>query len=210
MIKIVIADDHQMFADGLRSILETEADMQVVGTAQNGRKLLQLLDAIDTDVVIMDVSMPDMDGIDATRELAKTHPEVSVLGLSMHTDRHFISSMLRAGALGYVLKNTGKQELVLGIRKVYEGETYLSEEVSKTLLDGFMRKRDEQPSERMSAREREVLEKIAEGLTTQEIADKLFISKNTVETHRKNLLFKFSAKNTAELVNITFRKGLIK
>lgn len=210
MIRIAIADDHQMFIDGLRSLLEDIDDIRVVGEACNGQQAVDLCSRQAVDIVIMDINMPEMDGVQATRELLKKHPSVKILGLSMFNDREYISDILKAGARGYILKNTGKETLITAIHTLQSGGDYLGEEVSKTLLNSFMKN----PSvgeaiEKLSDREKEVLECIATGLTTHEIADQLFISKNTVETHRKNLLYKLRARNTAELVNNAYRQRLI-
>jgi DNA-binding NarL/FixJ family response regulator len=210
MIRILIADDHQMFIDGLRSLLEGSDDIAVVGEASNGLKVVEICDRQEVDIVIMDINMPEMDGIQATRELLKRHPSIKVLGLSMYNDREYISDILKAGACGYILKNTGKETLLNAIRTVQSGGNYLGEEVSKTLLNSFMKNPSTGESiEKLSDREKEVLACIATGLTTHEIADQLFISKNTVETHRKNLLYKLKARNTAELVNNAYRQRLI-
>ncbi len=210
MIRVLIADDHQMFVDGLKSLLVEEKEMHVVGEAKNGYEVLEICDQEPVDIVIMDINMPLMDGIQTSRKLSKKHPSVKILGLSMYNDRDYISDILKAGALGYVLKNTGKESLLTAIATLQSGSSYLSEEVSKTLLSGFMKNHSaEQMIEKLSDREREVLDCIASGLTTYEIADKLFISKNTVETHRKNLLYKLKARNTAELVNNAYKQRLI-
>lgn len=210
MVKILIADDHQMFIDGLRSLLEGAQDITVVGEAANGQEVLDLCDEKEVDIVIMDINMPVMDGIQATRELLKKNPAIKILALSMYNDREYIADILKAGAQGYILKNTGKETLLKAIRTIESGESYLGEEVSKTLLNSFIRNpRQPQPIERLSGREMEVLECIASGHTTQEIAGQLFISKNTVETHRKNLLYKLKARNTAELVNNAYKQKLI-
>lgn len=211
MIKLVIADDHQMFVDGLKSLLEDEKDFHVVGEAKNGHEVLEICDREPVDIVILDINMPDMDGIQTSRELSKRHPSVKILGLSMYNDRDYISDILKAGALGYVLKNTGKDSLLSAIYTLHGGSTYLSEEVSKTLLSSFMKTVQEHHTteEKLSDREKEVLECIASGFTTHEIGEKLFISKNTVETHRKNLLYKLKARNTAELVNKAYKQRLI-
>ncbi|MEJ1240234.1 response regulator transcription factor [Chryseolinea sp. T2] len=210
MTRLLLADDHQLFVDGLKSLLVDEDDLCVVGEASNGHEVLEFCDREPVDIVIMDINMPVMDGIQASRELSKKHPSVKVLGLSMYNDRDFISDVLKAGALGYVLKNTGKESLLKAIATLRSGESYLSDEVSKTLLSGFIRHMPyEQAAEKLSDRESEVLECIASGLTTHEIADKLFISKNTVETHRKNLLYKLRARNTAELITNAYKQRLI-
>jgi len=210
MINILIADDHQMFIDGLRSLLEDSQDIRVVGEARNGTEVLARCGEQAVDIVIMDINMPEMDGIQATRELLRKHPAMKILGLSMYNDREYISDILKAGAMGYILKNTGKQTLLSAIHTLQSGSNYLGEEVSKTLLNSFMK--NPQVShmiEKLSGREKEVLECIATGRTTHEIAEQLFISKNTVETHRKNLLYKLKARNTAELVNNAYKQRLI-
>ncbi|TRX48618.1 response regulator transcription factor [Fulvivirga sp. M361] len=210
MIKVLIADDHQMFIDGLKSMLEEIDDVEVIGEATNGKEIVEMCKDTQADVVIMDVSMPEMDGIEATREILKKNSSIKVLGLSMHNDRNFISGLLKTGASGYILKNTGKDELVAALHMIESGENYIGKEVRNTLLDTFMKKeRRFQVDDKLSQRESEVLESITLGLTTQEIAKKLFISKNTVETHRKNLLYKLGAKNTAELITKAYKKGLI-
>ena len=210
MIRVLIADDHQMFVDGLKSLLVEEKEMCVVGEARNGYEVLEICEHEQVDIVIMDINMPLMDGIQTSKKLSKTHPQVKILGLSMYNDKDYITDILKAGARGYVLKNTGKDSLMNAIATLQSGSTYLSEEVSKTLLSSFMKSQTgDQLNEKLSDREREVLDCIASGLTTHEIADKLFISKNTVETHRKNLLYKLKAKNTAELVNNAYKQRLI-
>lgn len=210
MTRVLIADDHQMFVDGLKSLLEEEKELCVVGEAKNGLEVLEICDREPVDIVIMDINMPLMDGIQTSREISKKHPLVKVLGLSMYNDRDYIADILKAGALGYVLKNTGKENLLNAIFTLRSGATYLSEEVSKTLLSSFMKNVPyEHATEKLSDREKEVLDCIASGLTTQEIGEKLFISKNTVETHRKNLLYKLKARNTAELVNNAYKQKLI-
>jgi DNA-binding NarL/FixJ family response regulator len=210
MTRVLIADDHQMFAEGLKSLLEEEKELCVVGEAKNGLEVLDICAREEVDIVIMDINMPLMDGIQTSRELSKKYPAIKILGLSMYNDRDYISDILKAGALGYVLKNTGKENLLNAISTLQSGSSYLSEEVSKTLLSSFIKNIPvAQVAEKLSDREKEVLDCIASGLTTQEIGEKLFISKNTVETHRKNLLYKLKARNTAELVNNAYKQRLI-
>lgn len=210
MTRVLIADDHQMFVDGLKSLLEDEKELFVVGEAKNGFEVLEICDRDPVDIVIMDINMPLMDGIQTSKELSKKHPSIKILALSMYNDRDYISDILKAGALGYVLKNTGKENLLNAISTLQSGSNYLSEEVSKTLLSSFIKNVPyEHTIEKLSDREKEVLDCIASGLTTQEIGEKLFISKNTVETHRKNLLYKLKARNTAELVNNAYKQRLI-
>lgn len=199
-----------MFVDGLKSLLEDERELCVVGEAKNGFDVLEICAREPVDIVIMDINMPLMDGIQTSRELSRRHPHVKILGLSMYNDRDYISDILKAGALGYVLKNTGKECLLNAIFTLQSGSNYLSEEVTRTLLSRYIRNMpDEHAVEKLSDREKEVLECIASGLTTSEIGEKLFISKNTVETHRKNLLYKLKARNTAELVNNAYKQRLI-
>ncbi len=210
MINVLIADDHQMFIDGLKALLKDTPGIEVVAEANNGKEVLLHCSKTPVDVVIMDVNMPEMDGVETTKELCKSNKNIKILGLSMHRDRHFIADMLKNGASGYILKNTGKKDLLDAIYSLYEGEAYVSEEVNRILLTSFLKNTAKyEVNERLSGRETEVLESIAIGLTTVEIGEKLFISKNTVETHRKNLLYKLKARNTAELVNNAYKRGLI-
>lgn len=209
MVRVIIADDHQMFIDGLKSMLEEIDGIEVVGEARNGQEAVALCDKEAVDIVIMDISMPVMDGIEATGVIKNQHPDIKVLGLSMFNDKNFIADILKTGASGYILKNTGKQELVNALSALQSGGSYLDTEVSATLLKSFTaRDSAKHMVEKLSDREMEVLEEIAKGLTTQEIAKKLFISKNTVETHRKNLLYKLEAKNTAELITNAYKRRL--
>jgi two-component system, NarL family, nitrate/nitrite response regulator NarL len=210
MTRVIIADDHKMFIDGLKSMLEEIDGIEVVGEATNGVEAVEVCSNCAADVVIMDISMPYMDGIEATKAILKKKPDLKILALSMFNDRNFIADILKNGARGYILKNTGKEELVHAINSVQAGESYLGKEVSQTLLNSFLKKDHQNPMvEKLSDREHEVLESIATGLTTVEIAKKLFITKNTVETHRKNLLYKVGARNTAELITNAYKKGLI-
>lgn len=211
MTNILIADDHQMFVDGLKSLLEDEKEVCVVGEAKNGQEVIDQCKSTQVDLVIMDINMPVMDGIQASKELSKRYPYVKILGLSMYNDRDYIADMLKAGALGYILKNTGKENLMEAITTIRGGARYLGAEVSNTLLNGFMKNPTQTRThiEKLSDREKQVLECIASGLTTHEIGEKLFISKNTVETHRKNLLYKLKARNTAELINNAYKQRLI-
>jgi DNA-binding NarL/FixJ family response regulator len=210
MTKVIIADDHQMFIDGLKSMLEEIEGIEVVGEATNGKEAVDICSKQDADVIILDISMPVMDGVEATKQILKNNRTIKVLALSMFSDRNFIADILKAGASGYILKNTGKEELVHALTMLQSGQHYLGKEVSNVLLSGFLKKVNIPPLiEKLSGREMEVLNFIALGLTTQEIAKKLFLSKNTVETHRKNLLFKLTARNTAELITNAYKRHLI-
>jgi DNA-binding NarL/FixJ family response regulator len=209
MINILIADDHQLFVDGLISLLEDEQEIRVVAKAKNGQEVIDRCKEGDIDLVIMDINMPVVDGIQASKELSKHYPDIKIIGLSMYNERNYIADMLKAGASGYILKNTDKENLLEAIHTIQSGANYLGTEVSTTLLNGFMKNQPRINTEKLSDREKEVLECIASGLTTHEVGEKLFISKNTVETHRKNLLYKLKARNTAELITNAYKQRLI-
>ena len=188
--RILLADDHKIIRDGLRSLLGKEEDMVVVAEAENGRKALQLTRKMSPDVIIMDVSMPDLNGIDAARQIIGEQPGIKIVALSMHSEKQFVEGMLKAGVSGYLLKDTAFEELIKAIRVVCAGKKYLSPDITDIVLDEFISPTitaDDQPATALTIREREVLQLIAEGRTTREIASKLNISVKTVETHRKCL-----------------------
>jgi two-component system, NarL family, nitrate/nitrite response regulator NarL len=212
MIKIMIADDHQMFIDGIKALLKTEKDIEVVGEALNGKALLAVLDKSTPDIVLMDINMPEMDGIEATKELAANFPHIKVIMLSMHANTEFVVGLIESGASGYILKNTGKKELTHAIRSVHSGSPYFSEEITASIMSSFKnpeRTVRNAEMEKLTEREKDVLKLIASEFSTKEIADKLFISTNTVETHRKNLFSKLKVKNLAGLVKYALQTGLI-
>ena len=211
MINVVIADDHQMFIDGIESLLVDVDNIHITGHALNGKEVLSLLGEAPVDLVLMDINMPIMDGIEATLRIREEYPSVRVLILSMHNDREMIARILEAGAAGYILKNTGKDELLNAINHVYEGDNYFSAAVSNTIMRGMMGGRaseEQEPDVPITRRERDVLCGIVNELTTAEIADDLNISKNTVESHRKNLLSKTGVRNTAGLVRWALENGI--
>ena len=196
--RVLLIDDHKIIRDGLRSLLEKETDMVVAGEAENGRKALQLTRKLDPDVIIMDVSMPDLNGIDAARQILADQPGVKVVALSMHSEKQYVEGMLRAGVSGYLLKDTAFEELVKAIRIVCAGKKYLSPDITDIVLQDYLHPTaatDDQPAIQLTSREREVLQLITEGRTTREIADKLYISVKTVETHRKNIMDKLELRN---------------
>jgi len=211
MIKIIIADDHLMFIDGIKAILANEQEVKIVDHALNGVEVLSLLERGEVDIVLMDVNMPVMDGIETTKQVRLKYPKVKIIMLTMHNNREFIYGLIHAGASGYILKNTGKEELMDAIRSVYKGKTFYSEDVKETIMQNISQKPAEQKIEaaHLTDREKEVLKLIAMEHNTNEIAEKLFISINTVETHRKNLLSKLNAKNIAGLVKFALQTGLI-
>jgi two-component system nitrate/nitrite response regulator NarL len=209
MINLLIADDHQVVIDGLKSLLSLEDDFQVVGEAQNGKMVLEALKDQKIDVVLLDINMPEMDGIETARRMREQHPNVKILILTMYNRPEFIRNIIEVGASGYVLKNVGKEELINSIRKVERGEDYFSLSVTNTLMDSF-KSGTESSKVELTKRERGVLTLIAEGNKTSEIAEKLFISTHTVNTHRKNLLSKLNIKNTAGLVRYAIENGFTK
>ena len=207
----MIADDHQMFIDGIKALIKNEKEIEVIGQALNGKALLLMLDAILPDIVLMDINMSEMDGIEATRTITQKYPMVKVIMLSMHSTKEFVAGLIEAGASGYILKNTGKKELVDAIQQVSKGKSYYSEEIMKLMMDSFKNpasKIQNPELQQLTEREKDVLKLIAAEFSTKEIADKLFISPNTVETHRKNLLSKLKAKNLAGLVKYAVQMGL--
>jgi len=209
--RILLADDHKIIRDGLRSLLEKETDMVVAGEAENGRKALQLTRKLNPDVIIMDVSMPDLNGIDAARQILSEQPGVKVVALSMHSEKQFVEGMLRAGVSGYLLKDTAFEELVKAIRIVCANKKYLSPDITDIVLQDYLHPaaaNDDKPDVLLTNREREVLQLIAEGRTTRKTADKLHISIKTVETHRKNIMEKLGLRTVAELTKYAVREGI--
>jgi DNA-binding NarL/FixJ family response regulator len=211
-IRILIADDHKIFRDGIRALLDKEKHISVVGDVANASEVIDFLEKNEADVILMDIDMGETDGIDATFILKKKYPEVNVLALSMYGEHNYILKMIEAGANGYILKNAGKEELLTAINSVAAGGTYFSREVSLRLFENInkLHKTTSGNSEiPLTNREIEILKLIAQEYSNAEIADKLFISIRTVDTHRRNLIAKLDVKNTAGLVKYAFRKGLI-
>ncbi|MCV9387621.1 response regulator transcription factor [Reichenbachiella ulvae] len=209
-IRILIVDDHKMFLQGLHSILKDQEEIEVVDTVSSGEEAIQLLEGQPIDVVLTDVSMPGVDGIQLSQYIKKELPNTKVLVLSTHSDPATIHQLISAQVEGYVLKNAEKEELVHGIKKVFQGEKYFSEEVQEKYTRSlFAVVPDEKPKVELSKREREILALIVEEYTAQQIAEELFISQHTVNTHRKNLLSKLRVKNTAGLVKQTLMQGLL-
>jgi DNA-binding NarL/FixJ family response regulator len=210
-ITVLLAEDHKITRQGLRSLLEAEEDIEVVAEAENGRTAVELSKKHDPDVVIMDVSMPDMNGIIATKRITKNCPDVSVIALSMHSDSMFVTEMLKSGAAGYLLKDCAFEELNQAIRHVVAGKRYLSPSISGVVLDDYLQHTQREESdelEHLTEREREILQLMAEGKSTKQIAFQLHISIKTVETHRRQIMNKLNIFSVAELTKYAIRKGL--
>jgi DNA-binding NarL/FixJ family response regulator len=207
-IRILLADDHAVVRQGFKMILDAQADMEIVGQAANGRQAVDLAEQLRPDVVVMDVSMPELNGIEATRRLASSLPHARVIALSMHKDSVYVREILRAGARGYLLKDSGAADLVAAIRAVASGESYLSPAVSNAVLDDY-RRHATNPIDLLTSREREVLQLLAEGKTNKEIAGVLNLSVYTVEAHRGRILEKLNLHSIGELVRFAVRSGLI-
>lgn len=202
-IKVFIVDDHYMVIEGIRSLLQNEKGVEWAGHATNAASCLAFLQQHQPDVILMDINLPDKSGIDLCKEVKEKYPSVFVVGLSTFNQQSFIQKMMDSGASGYVLKNASQEELMEAIEAVAKGKTYFSDEASQTL------RRNESTNIILTRREKEVLELIAEGMTNNVIAQKLFISPTTVDTHRKNLLAKLKAKNTASLIRMASQLQLI-
>ncbi len=211
-IRVILADDHKIIRDGLRTLIEKETGMEVVAEAENGRKTIRLTQKLIPNVVIMDVSMPDMNGIEATRKIIAEMPHVRVIALSMHSDRRFVLGMLEAGASGYLLKDCAFDELSHAIRNVTAGHTYLSPKIADVVVKGYLSKISEatlMSGNVLTPREREILQLIAEGMSAKEIADHLNLGIKTVETHRRNMMQKLKMNSIAELTKYAVREGLV-
>lgn len=211
-LKIYIVDDHKLFREGLKLLLSTQDFVAHLYEASNGREFIENLALVDCDIVLMDIEMPEMNGIDATREALKIRPGLKVIVLSMYGDEQYYYKMVDAGVRGFVLKNSGIEKVITAIRKVAEGENYFSEELLFNILNNMRengKPEAEGPDNEISEREMEILYHVCLGLSNQEIADKLFISKRTVDKHRANLLSKTGCRNTAALVLYAIKNKMI-
>jgi two-component system, NarL family, nitrate/nitrite response regulator NarL len=212
-IKVLIADDHQMFIEGIKALLKGIKDIEVMAEANNGKQIVEQLSRHNIDVVLTDVQMPEMTGIEATQVISEKFPKVKVIALTMFNESGYVSRMLRAGASGYILKNADKKELINAIQQVAKGENYYSPEITLRLIDKMKGKKEKSISvvqlDELSEREKEILKLIAQENTNAEIAEKIFLSPLTVNTHRKNLIRKLGVKNTAGLVRYAVENGLL-
>jgi DNA-binding NarL/FixJ family response regulator len=211
--KILIAEDHTILREGLKALLLTSRDLEIVGEADDGRKAVQLAEKLFPDLVLMDLSMPRMDGMEAIREIKKRWPQIRVLALTVHKTEEYVLSTLRAGADGYLLKDATHQEMMTAIRSVLGGKRYLSPGVSEKVIEGYLGGKGpvktQTPWETLTSREREILKLIGEGYKNKDIAAHLGISPKTVEKHRANLMEKLNLHNTSELTAYAIEKGLV-
>ncbi len=210
-VRVLLVDNHRIMREGLRSLLSRQSDLEVVGEAEDGRTAIQLARKLRPGVVVMDISMPDLNGVDATRGIISEVLGTKVIGLTMHSDRHMVARMLQAGASGYLLKDCDLEELVRAIRAVAAGQTYLSPVVAGFVTKEFVQHlatRDQSSSLLLTAREREVLQLIAEGHSTRDAAGRLHVSVKTVETHRMHIMRKLKAHSVAELTKAAIAEGL--
>ncbi|HHW96822.1 MAG: response regulator [Myxococcota bacterium] len=209
---IILVDNHRILSEGLRGLLSQEPDMQVIADAQDGREAIELVGRLRPDVVLMDVVMPELNGIEATRQIQKEYPSVRVLALSMHVDKRYVLGMLEAGAAGYLPKDSNFEEVVRAVRAVASGQVYLSPRIANIVVQEYGRKAAENKAQSapgsLSSREREVLQLLAEGHSAREIAGRLHLSVKTIETHRRNIQAKLGIDNVADLVRYAIREGL--
>ncbi|MGA7118697.1 MAG: response regulator transcription factor [Polyangiaceae bacterium] len=209
-MKVLLVDDHKIIRDGLRAILERHPDIQVIGEAAEGHAAIAIARATRPDVIVMDVSMRGLNGIDATARLTSELPESKIIGLSMNSDRRYVLAMLAAGAAGYLLKDAAADELLRAVQMVASGQTFLSPEITGIVIDKALKTDlpDEAPAGALTTREREVLQLLAEGRTSREIGTQLHIALSTVETHRRQIMSKLKIRTIAELTKYAIREGL--
>jgi DNA-binding NarL/FixJ family response regulator len=208
MINILIADDHKMVIDGLKALLSEEKNIKVIGQALSGNEVIRFLkqNSDQVDLIILDINMPDADGIETAKHVHHQYPRIKILILSMYNRPLFIKNLIEAGVSGYILKNTGKEELLSAISKITNGEDYFSAEITKSIMTSFKEVHLATEAQ-LTKREQEILRLLAKALTTHEIAEQLFLSTHTIDTHRKNLLSKLNLKNTPALVKYAIENG---
>ncbi|MFO7880166.1 MAG: response regulator [Bacteroidales bacterium] len=217
MIKVLVVDDHKIVRDGIAALLKHNKNIKLVGDCKDGNEVIPFMDKHDVDVVLMDIMMEDVNGIEATKMIFDKYPETKVLTLSMNNDYDYIHEMLKVGANGYILKNTSGEDLVKAIETVAEDKPYFSPEVTDIVMNNYMQpestrkktSKNKELADLLTKREIEVLQLIAQEFTNVEIAEKLFISRRTVDTHRRNLLQKLGVKNSIGLIRFAYSNGLI-
>lgn len=212
-IKVLLAEDHTIVRKGIRSLLDDQPNIEVIGEAEDGREAIEKVEQLAPDIILMDNTMPILNGLEATRQIKKRFPEVKILILTMHTNEEYILQFLRVGASGYLVKQTAPTELVSAIEAVYRGDSFLSPSISRTIIDEFLRQAEATGKwdsyDSLTDREREVLQLLAEGFSTKEIADHLHISAKTVGVHKINLMHKLNLHSQSELTKYAIRKGII-
>lgn len=210
-IKIIIADDHDVIIDGLTALLSTEKNLQIVGRANNGKQLLEIIKNKPVDLIILDIEMPEMNGVEVTEKLKTIYPQLKILVLTMYNSPDFIANLLRHGVDGYILKNSRKNDLLQAINSVVSGRPFYAPEVTEIMMDSFRQgQSNKEDTPELTQREIEIVRLIAEEYTSREIGEKLFISFHTVERHRKNIIAKLGVKNVAGLVKYALKNGLSK
>jgi DNA-binding NarL/FixJ family response regulator len=207
--RILLADDHQMVREGIRSLLEKESDIEIVGEAEEGRQAVQLVKKLQPDLVIMDITMPNLNGVEATRQIVAEFPQIRVIALSMHFSRIFVLNMLKAGALGYILKGDSSEELIEGVRTVSGGGAYFSPKAAKTVTEVLANPLPNSPLDVLTTREREVFQLICEGKNTKQMALELHVSTKTIEADRRKIMEQLDANSIPELVIIAIENGVI-
>ncbi len=208
-IKLLVVDDHAILRDGIRALLDLYDDIEIVGEAPEGKEAIKKAQDLMPDVVIMDIAMSGMDGLEATRRIRKQSPKVKVLVLTQHDNKEYILSAIKAGAAGYIPKRALGSELASAIRAVYKGNSFLYPSATTALIEDYLRQVEEEPYDRLTNREREILKLIADGHTSREIADMLFISLKTVLGHRTKIMEKLDIHNRTQLIKYAMRKGLV-
>ncbi|GBD96237.1 MAG TPA: response regulator transcription factor [Nitrospirae bacterium] len=209
--KILLVDDHKILRDGLCSLAKGYPDMDVVGEAADGRTAIRLVQELSPDVVIMDISMPDLNGIDATRRINSDYPDVKIIALSMHYEKQFVSEIFKAGASGYLIKDSAFDELEHAIRVVMDGKTYMNPQIANLVIESLVSQSapsSRQPFSLLTERESEVLQLISEGKSTKQIATDLNVSAKTIESHRRQVMGKLNIRNVAQLTKYAIREGL--
>ena len=210
-IKILLVDDHQILRDGIRSLVKGYDDMEVIGEAADGREALDMVEKLSPDIVIMDISMPDLNGIDATRMIINEAPDVKVIALSMHHDKQFVSEIFKAGASGYLIKDSAFDELEHAIRIVMSGQTYINPQIASLVVESLVNQSvtpNPKSFSLLTEREREVLQLIADGKSTKQIAIDLNVSSKTIESHRRQVMGKLNVRSVADLTKFAIREGL--
>ncbi|MFV0269923.1 MAG: response regulator [Draconibacterium sp.] len=210
-IKVIVADDHQLFREGLKNLLETDETIEVVAQSENGNAAIEMAQRLNPDVLLTDIAMPDMNGIEATRLLKEKLPEIKVIAVSMHSDKQYVKGMLEAGADASLLKNSTHRQLIDAVHSVFNGKKFLSEDITELVINGYLdaaNTKDDSYNQ-LSDREKEIFMLLAEGVSTREIGEKLFISVKTVGTHKQNILDKLNLKNNSDVVKYALKKGLI-